>query len=234
MSKNRWNDLKFFILLIAAASGCVALLGVRILVSGKTYHLFLAWNLFLAFVPVAFGLTALALTRSGPAWKTLPLLIVFSLAWLLFFPNSSYLFTDFIHLIQRGLNTDDPNARGMGNMLVWYDVVLKSAFAFAGHLAGMFSLYLFHCLWRKYFGRVWAWLLIFIASLAAAYGVFLGRFLRLNSWTILTRPESTIQNATSNLLTEDALFFTLAFGTFILTSYFFIYIFKRYSVEVGK
>lgn len=220
-------EIRYFLLLAAAFAGCFGLLTFRMVISGSSYHLFLAWNLFLAAIPLGLSLLTVMATRGQPVFLTMPLLVGLSVVWLVFFPNSPYIFTDFIHLIQKQL--DDPNARGMKSMLIWYDVVLNSVFAFSGHLAGLISLHTMHRLWRKFFGRFWGWLLVFVSALAAGYGVFIGRFIRLNSWNLVTKPEKVIREVFDNVLADDALFFTLAFGGFILISYFFIYVFKRYS-----
>ena len=72
-----------FILYAAAFTWCAALLGTRMAVTGSPYYLFLAWNLFLACIPLvlSFGL------RTTSRWLfALPLLAL----WLLFFPNAPH------------------------------------------------------------------------------------------------------------------------------------------------
>lgn len=220
-----WRSLLFFGL---AVLGCLALLGIRILVTGKLYQVFLAWNLFLALIPFLIALAADRLIRMAPTFGAIIFLLTGSVLWLLFFPNSSYIFTDFIHLIQRGLPEDNPNARGFSNMLVWYDVILRSLYAFSGHLTGLASLYVMHTLWTRQFGRFWGWFFVLTSSVAAAYGVFLGRFIRLNSWNLITHPDTAWNALVNNINAVDAAIFTVAFSFFLVISYFFLYIFKKH------
>ena len=157
MPEMRLNTpLTSFLLLAVALAACLGLLGLRFLFTNRLDHLFLVWNLFLGLVPLLVAIVALFIERRN--WRVFGkvLLVTLSLLWLVFFPNSSYIFTDFIHLIQRGL-AGDPNARGVARMLVWFDVINRSLFAFVGHFMGLASLYVMHSLWKKEFGRILFW-----------------------------------------------------------------------------
>jgi uncharacterized membrane protein len=227
MVRSHFGLGKSLILLGTGLLGCLAMVGVRFLFTGHWTHAFLLWNLVLALVPLAIAGFAQALTKKGPFVLLLPLLFLLSLAWLIFFPNSSYIFTDFIHLIQRGLPIDNPNARGMETMLLWYDVIVRSLFAFTGHFLGLVSLLIMHRLWRRFFGRLWGWIFVFLASFFAGYGVFVGRFLRLNSWSLFTYPDATWHSVLDNLLMPDAWFFSLSIAFFLGVSYLFVYLLNR-------
>ena len=96
--------------------------------------------------------------------------------WLLFFPNAPYLLSDFIHLSER------PSAP------LWYDALMLSAFAWTALLLGFASLYLVQMLVRRFLGSVWSWLVVGVALALASFGVYLGRFMRFNSWDALLRP----------------------------------------------
>ena len=62
------------------------------LYTGRISHVFLVWNLFLAYLPLLFAWLAYKSHKR-------PLLIVgLAFLWLLFFPNAPYLVTDLIHL----------------------------------------------------------------------------------------------------------------------------------------
>lgn len=221
------TPLRSFVLLSAALAACLGLLVVRFLVTGRISHLFLVWNLALGLVPLGVAMTALFVERRN--WRGGALLLaLLSLLWLIFFPNSSYIFTDFIHLIQRGLDGDNPNARGVDNMLVWFDVINRSLFAFVGHLMGLASLYVMHNLWRKEFGPWWGWLAVGASCWAAGYGVFLGRFVRMSSWYVFTDPLGAWSHVSANLMTADSWLFSAGFGIFLVVSYFFVYVFKKH------
>src|SRR3954454_13035808 len=85
--------------LIFASGVSVALMFARILRTGNPHYAFLVWNLFLAWLPLIFALLAhdQYQKKSGGNWHFLGL----ATAWLLFFPNAPYIFTDLIHLTSR-------------------------------------------------------------------------------------------------------------------------------------
>jgi uncharacterized membrane protein len=220
-----WRSL---VLLGAALAACLGLLGLRFLFTGHFSHFFLVWNLFLGLVPLGLAFVALFVERQN--WRLVgPVLLVgLSVLWLIFLPNSSYIFTDFIHLIQRGLGGENPNARGIANMLVWFDVIIRSLFAFVGHFMGLASLYVMHSLWKKEFGRWAGWGVVGFSCWAAGYGIFIGRFVRWNSWNLFTHPEESWGDLVENLAAPDALLFSGGFAVFLLVSYFFLYVFKKH------
>jgi uncharacterized membrane protein len=99
------------------------------------------------------------------------------LAWILpFFPNAPYILTDFVHL--------GPAA----GVPLWLDAGLISMFAFTGLLLGYASLYLVQVVVREVAGAAAAWAAAFGALSLASVGIYLGRFVRLNSWDVLTDP----------------------------------------------
>src|SRR5262245_54470654 len=77
---------------IVSASMVVA----KVIAAKKLFFGFLIWNLFLAWIPLLLALLICDQFEKSPR-KPLRLL-GFSAAWLLFFPNSPYIFTDLIHL----------------------------------------------------------------------------------------------------------------------------------------
>ena len=96
--------------------------------------------------------------------------------WLLFLPNAPYIVTDFIHLA--------PAWRSP----LWLDGAILSAFAWTGILLGFVSLYLVHAVVRHRFGARSGWAAVLGALALTSAGVYLGRFLRWNSWDLLVRP----------------------------------------------
>lgn len=73
-----------------------------------------------------------------------------------------------------------------------------------------------------------AWILVGFSCWAAAYGVFMGRFLRWSSWHLFTHPQAALTDIVVNLAAPDALAFSFIFGTFLAVSYFFVYVFKKH------
>ncbi|HZC28409.1 MAG TPA: DUF1361 domain-containing protein, partial [Gaiellaceae bacterium] len=157
--------------LVAASVASVALALLRDALAGNLEFWFLIWNLALAWIPFLFALGAYA--SPGRASSTAAL----AFGWLLFLPNAPYIVTDFIHL-----------SRGSGVPL-WYDALTIGAFAATGLALGFASLYLMHSLVRDRIGALAGWLAVLAASMLGSVGIYLGRFVRANSWDVLTRPE---------------------------------------------
>ena len=171
--------------LLAASVLCVGLLEIRIRETGDGFYRFLVWNLFLAWVPLALAAAAYALLRRGVDGLVAALLV----AWLLFFPNAPYLLTDFIHLEE-------------GPAPLWYDALMLSAFAWTGLLVGFASLYLVQIILRRALGAAAAWLGVFGALALASIGVYIGRFVRLNSWDVLVHPRDVVDVVRARLVAE--------------------------------
>jgi uncharacterized membrane protein len=158
--------------LLAASALCVATVLVRNAHAGNDFYRSLIWNLALAWVPFLFALAAYASARRRSDVAT----AAYGVLWLLFFPNAPYLLTDFIHL------QESPTTP------LWYDALMLASFAWTGLLLGFASLYLMQMIWERAVGAVWSWLGVIGALALASFGVYLGRFLRFNSWDALVRP----------------------------------------------
>jgi len=170
------NKLDFFqnqrTVLFALAGGSALALGflaARVLYTDNRSFLFLAWNLFLAWIPV---FLALAAPSKGRRWWIAGL----ALLWLLFFPNAPYILTDLIHLKRRP---------GVPFLL---DAAMLFAFALNGLLLGNVSLYVWHRRWNRTLGSRNSWLLVGVIFLMSGYGIYIGRILRFNSWDALFQP----------------------------------------------
>lgn len=165
-------------LLIASTCFSCVLLTLRIIHTGRPMFLWLIWNLFLAYVPFLLS-SWLTLRYSRPAqqpdrWQ----LLLLSLTWLLFLPNSFYILTDLFHLID------------CRNPLVpaWFDLSLIFSFAWNGLLLGVLSVRQMEKLAKPIFGASRTSVFVYLVMALSALGVYAGRYLRLNSWDILTNP----------------------------------------------
>jgi uncharacterized membrane protein len=202
--------------LVAASALCVALLEIRVRETGSSYYRFLAWNLILAWVPLVIAVVAYARARRGVG----PLVWVLLVPWLLFFPNAPYLLTDFIHLDE-------------GPAPLWYDALMLSAFAWTGLMLGFGSLYLVQLILRRAFGAAIAWAAVLAALALASVGVYIGRFIRFNSWDALLHPLRVAevvreQLASVPLRTAEAL---VALTTFLAVGYLVFYSFAGLRLE---
>jgi uncharacterized membrane protein len=96
-------------------------------------------------VPVGWAALGTAMAARAPSRKRAVAWVVGSfLAWLAFYPNAPYIFTDFIHVIRRG-NLGVPAVKWMSELdLLWFDIIMNAAFAFVGHYLGLLSMYIMH------------------------------------------------------------------------------------------
>lgn len=152
---------------------CFSFSVARCIYSDTNTFLFLNWNLFLAFIP--WVLTTWLIIQPKIQKRKVVVGLVICL-WLLFFPNAPYILTDLFHL---KLTTSMP---------IWFDLVLILSFAWTGILFGFLSLWdiermLSKSLKQKYISAISIFLL-FLSS----FGIYLGRFLRWNSWDIINSP----------------------------------------------
>lgn len=172
-------DAGIVVTLGLASALCVAMLAVRVVVAHDLAHIFMAWNLFLAWLPLVLALAARVL-YSAHRWLRYPAFAICAGLWLLFFPNAPYMMTDLIHL---GPNQVVP---------LWYDALLLLAFAWTGLLLGFISLYIMQGLVAQSLGRAAGWLFALGSLGLSAFGIYLGRFLRWNSWDVFYAPQTLL------------------------------------------
>ncbi len=176
----KYKSLLLSLVIISLFS--VVLVATRAIYSGQINYIFLVWNLFLAWLPLLFAWLALL-------WKRRPLLALAALfLWLLFFPNAPYLVTDLIHL------------RSIPPVPLWYDLILLFDFALMGLFLGFTSLTMVQNLVRGRFGSTISWAFVLLVLALSGLGVFVGRFLRWNSWDLLLRPVPLLENIAAHLV----------------------------------
>ena len=165
------RSLSFNHLLLITFIFICALIGCRIIYTDGWKHVFLIWNIFLAWIPYATSNYFKGYVTKQK-WKQL---FLFS-GWLLFFPNALYIITDLIHLQESG------------SAPVWFDAILLFTASFIGLLMAFISLhnaekYLL-TIFKKKLPVFIMPLIIFVSS----FGVYLGRFERWNSWDVIHSP----------------------------------------------
>ena len=174
---------------------CAAMLAVRIWRSGTVSYVFLAWNLFLAVIPL-YAATMLERARSNAgqaAWLAV---------WLGFLPNAPYIVTDFMHLRPRPF------------IPLWYDVALLTSFA----LTGLFLTYVSVADVQRFvahrFGEARSWAVAASAMLLSGTGIYLGRFERWNTWDLLSNPLAIVASIRGRVVSV-----TLVYGFGLLVGY---------------
>jgi uncharacterized membrane protein len=206
-------------LLVAASLICMVLLGARSWYSHTYHYWFLLWNLTLAWVPFVFAGLAYSLAPARRAYLWV-LVVPAALVWLAFFPNAPYILTDFLHL------------GSMGDIVPgWYDVLMLYWFAWTGLMLGVVSLYLMHEIVARGLGAVGGWVFVVVAAGLGSVGIYLGRFLRWNSWDLVRRPgplaDELLGRVTDPHSQPRLLGFTVLFALLFLFIYVAVYIFAK-------
>jgi uncharacterized membrane protein len=233
--RGRSDFLKLSAVLALSAAGCVLLFGLRVAISGRTFYRYLVWNLLLAIVPyliAAAGVLLISRAREGRPRGLVAAAV--AVLWLAFYPNAPYIFTDFIHVVNKTyLRAAPADWLGLGALL-WYDLLMNAAFAFIGHFIGLVSMWLIQASLAKVWGASFARALVGAAIVFSGFGIYLGRFSRLNSWDILVAPRSVLAELAEASADPKAILFSAAFSLFILLTYVSLVVFKRVSLpEIG-
>jgi len=196
-----------------ASATCFALVVARIVWTGNIRYTFLVWNVFLAWLPLMFAILAEDHFQEGkrPGWRLLGM----SAAWLLFFPNAPYIFTDLVHLTNRFF----PH--------FWVDLTIVLSCAFTGLILGFVSLYLMQSIVTRMLGRVAGWAFVAAAAGLGSFGIYLGRFLRFNSWDVIAKPGKLVESissvATGQTGQPHQFAFLALFATFLFIAYVMLY-----------
>ena len=177
------TSLSFQKILLAFYVFIGLLITVRIYYTGCTLYLFLVWNIFLAWIP--FRISSLFKKMNGKIkWK--PALVFCS--WLAFFPNALYIVTDLIHL---ELESTVPK---------WFDALLLFSSAILGLMLAFISLFRVEVFLNKAINRKLIAPLILLILFLGSFGVYLGRFLRWNSWDIINNPFQLLLSITYRII----------------------------------
>lgn len=157
----------------------------------------LIWNMILALI--AYDAAVLTTISKKQKWLY-PLLLV---VWLAFYPNTFYMLTDLVHMTW------------VGDTL-WNPVSMRLFMAFVPSI--LFGVYCGIESWnilRERWKLTW-WLdMLVVAALSylSSLAIYIGRYDRLNSWDLVTRPQLVVQKLLETFQ-KDRLVFILGF-TFI-------------------
>lgn len=191
------------LLLISCFFWCVALLAARIVFSGSYSYEFLVWNIFLATLPLVVS-SMMVRANIGLAALLFP-------GWLLLFPNAPYVLTDLFHLKARA------------PVPLWFDLLLLLSSSGLSLHMGLISMRQVHTLVARGFGSLTGWVVVVFSMFATGFGIYLGRFLRWNSWDVVTHPGALASDAASRLLHPlrhiDVYAITCGFGALLVLAY---------------
>lgn len=213
-------SLAVFVLLNIACAVVVGLVLARVAYSSSERHLGLVWNLFLAWIPFMLSYFAHAVSwRRGTLFLIIPSI---AFLWLIFFPNAPYMLTDLQDLARRASGAP-----------LWYDVIIIVWSSWTGMLLGVISLYLMQDIIIRRAGRIAGWLFVFVISAMSSFGIYIGRFVRLNSWDILQDPAETTQEILGIIIDPSMRLaaFTLLYTFFFLFIFLLLYSFSHMLQE---
>jgi uncharacterized membrane protein len=113
---------------------------------------------------------------------------------------------------------------------LWYDLLLLLSFAWTSLMFGFVSLSDMQQLVRQRFNVTTGWLFACAALALGSFGIYLGRFLRWNSWDILTEPQKLVSDILEPLLNPldhiGTYGFTVLLTAFLLLAYLMLQYFK--------
>ncbi len=153
----------------------IALVIIRMIRTQSIDFVFIPWNLFLAGIPLLFAYWLVNIQDKRTAWGTFCL-------WLLFFPNAMYIVTDLFHLHE------------YEKVPQWFDLLLLFSAALNGVLMGMASLRNAEKFLRKNIPAKLMPYTVYGLFLLCGYGIYLGRYMRWNSWDIVAQPFGLLLN----------------------------------------
>ncbi len=182
---------------------------LRIVLFDSRSFVWLFWNLFLAVVP--FVISSFLLIYDDKNRLTKTSFFFFGFFWLLFIPNAPYLVTDLIHI---GVVRSVP---------VIYDSFLLFSVAWLGVYLGVYSINHIDQILKKRYTKKFSEVVIFFIILFISFGIYMGRFLRFNSWDIFREPLSLIKK------THITFVYPKDYNTYLYIALFaiFVYIFYR-------
>lgn len=168
----------------------VGLFLVGVILYDTTRFWFLNWNLFLAWLPLLFAWLLVRFLKVGRwfSWQG----IILTFLWLGFLPNSFYIISDLVHLQHATSST-----------ALYYTVLILS-FGINGLLLGYTSLYLLHKEFIKRIGKNYAWFVVSAALLLCSFAIYLGRYLRWNTWDVLVNPAGILFDVSDRIINPSA------------------------------
>lgn len=181
---------------------------VRLFLAENDAYVWLNWNLFLALIPILFAYAAIV-----SKYRTIS--IIFVLVWIGFLPNAPYIITDFIHLADVGPKS-----------LLWYDAIMIFNYSLVGIVAYLISL---RMIVLKFHFALW---FPGIISLVTGFGIYLGRYIRFNTWHVITQPLDIIKvlgdiiihpNTHVPVMTMTLSFAVFLFAIYLMTSSYILH-----------
>lgn len=174
------NQIKIPKIIIPLSILAITLNILRVIIWDKVSFVFILWNIFLAFIP--FVISSFLLFYSKEKKLNKILFTAGFILWILFIPNAPYLITDFIHL---GVIKSVP---------LIFDIMLLFSSTLIGLILGFYSLFHIEQIIKIKYNNKTTSVIMGIIILLISFGIYLGRYLRFNSWDVFVNHTSLIKN----------------------------------------
>ncbi|MBO8171587.1 MAG: DUF1361 domain-containing protein [Bacillaceae bacterium] len=219
-NRSGYKHVILFLLLLSMVCGLMVML--RNGNADNRNYLFLAWNLFLAWIPLLLALGIDRMLSKRYTDHRTGKIMALGVAWLLFYPNAPYMITDFIHFNYMNFIHFGDVWTINDDIWVWYDFVMFALFVWSGFLLGFVSLFIIHRLIDHEWSNILAWMFVGLVCVLSGFAIYLGRFIRWNSWDVLVHPVELVRSLSANFNAESVLF-SLMFGLFLILVYGALY-----------
>ncbi len=200
----------------------VLMVGIRCLYTHTIAYMFVLWNLFLAYIPLALSYYIVQKKNIRPTAT-----IILGGLWLLFLPNAAYIITDLIYLPESAAAP------------IWFNVALLFSAGMVGLHIGICSLLFISTKLQQWFTTVQIHGIIIAVTVLSGFGIYLGRFLRYNSWDIISNPLLLAQNILDRVAHPNMHLrtwaVTVVFAVIQLVGYYFIrlIVYGKKELEAG-
>jgi uncharacterized membrane protein len=155
---------------------------------GISYR-FMLWNLFLAFIPLVIGFWLFGERDRRRTWQWWLGL----LAFVAFLPNAPYVVTDIIHLVRIGRYYDT----SIVTLVLIPQYIIFIVLGMEAYVISLIKL----ARYLQIIGKSSYFRIVEISLHAlCAIGIYLGRFLRFNSWDLIVNPEDVARSIIDDLI----------------------------------
>ena len=154
-------------MLFLSVAFTMLLLTTRIVLTHSLTYIFFVWNLFLAIIPLVLSNYLFKQQKLGIK----SIVIIFG--WLFFYPNAPYIITDFFHYVERP------------PVPYWFDLLICISAVWNGLIIGLISLTQVEQFLLLHLKPIIVKTIVMASFFLCGYGIYIGRFLRFNSWDII-------------------------------------------------
>ncbi|MDO5724723.1 MAG: DUF1361 domain-containing protein [Tissierellia bacterium] len=161
-------------------------------------YLYLVWNLALAIIPFVCAM--------GISYKNTNSLLKFILAilWLFFYPNAIYIFTDFIHLTNLNFYSFSDNiVKYNMDFHIWLILVITCLSFVLGSAYSYLSFDIIFKNFKTKNKQYIRYLSLILLSILTGIAIFIGRFMRFNTWDIIKNPIKLYNLSIANINTNN-------------------------------